>query len=386
MICIKCGADVPDAPYCCECGATQQRSRPRKRRGNGQGTVYKKGSLWYGRVTAYGYVVTAEDGTQKYRLKRVTKGFKTKKEALAWAVSYRESDEVTPPTLLELWEGYSTADMQKLSAAKQTAYGIARRRLESIIGRRIDTLTVDDLQSVIDAETSTYYPAKDMRDLLSNLYKRAMASNSNEGRIALNLSQFIVLPDKNEKEAEPFNADEVQKIWAEYYSGDVFAGYILLLLYSGMMPSELMTCTKDMIDLDKCEIYGCGKKTKQRKKEYAIVFPDFLCPVLNSLMSLNSTNSRANKKKLLQMNKDRFYKEYYETLEKAGVRKLPPYSCRHTFATEAVKLSAPPAVVQQMLRHASTRTQERYTHIGSEAAHETVNSMVRGVSGGVSEG
>lgn len=379
MICIKCGADVVDAPYCCQCGAPQTvpaKKKYTRSRGNGMGTAYKRGKTWTGQASGYSYTVTKEDGTKAIRWKRPTKGgFRTKKEALLWAASYRGDADSPLPTLLDLWDGYSNNDMTRLSNDKQTAYKIARRRLESIISRRIDTLTVDDLQDVVNAETSTYYPAKDMRDLISNLYKRAMASNSNNGRIALNLAKFIVLPQNEEKEAEPFTQDEVSKIWAQYDTGDVFAGYILLLIYTGMMPIELMSCKRDMIDLDKCEIFGCGHKTAQRKKEYAIVFPDFLRPVVEQLMQQVPPKGRADLGKLLPMNKDNFYKTYYATLESAGVRKLPPYSCRHTYGTEAVKLAVPPAVIKQMLRHATTKTQERYTHLGMDEAHNAANAM-----------
>lgn len=42
MICKKCKQDVPDGPYCCQCGAKQaQTARIPKSRGNGQGSVYR---------------------------------------------------------------------------------------------------------------------------------------------------------------------------------------------------------------------------------------------------------------------------------------------------------------------------------------------------------
>ena len=42
MICRKCKADVPDGPYCSQCGAKQAVSRQNtKSRGNGQGSVYR---------------------------------------------------------------------------------------------------------------------------------------------------------------------------------------------------------------------------------------------------------------------------------------------------------------------------------------------------------
>lgn len=75
------------------------------------------------------------------------------------------------------------------------------------------------------------------------------------------------------------------------------------------------------------------------------------------------------------MNKDNFYKKYYETLQEIGVRGLPPYSCRHTYGTEAVKGQNSPEVVRQMLRHATILMQQKYTHISPDAAHEAANAM-----------
>lgn len=370
MVCIKCRREVVDAPYCCMCGAPQ--SPPARRagkRGNGLGTAYKRGKTWTGVAPGYSYTVKADDGTQKMIRRRPTKGgFPTKRDALLWASSYEDKGEAESPKLIDLWTGYSENDMTKLSKAKQTSYRIARRRLEPIISRRIDSLTLDQLQSVLNTQCTSYYTAKDVRDLLSNLYKRAMASNENRGKVSLNLAGFLVLPELEEKEAEPFTQDEVKKLWDAYEGGDVFVGYILLLLYTGMMPVELFDCKKDMIDLERCEIYGCGHKTKRRKVS-AIVFPDFIKPILQDMID------RVPSDKLLRMNRDNFYKAYHASLAAAGVRDLPPYSCRHTYGTEAVKLAVQPAVIAQMLRHASTKTQERYTHLGTEEAHDAANRL-----------
>ena len=222
-----------------------------------------------------------------------------------------------------------------------------------------------------------------MKSLLSHLYKRAMASNTNRGRVTQNLSEFLILPEMNEKEAVPLTEQEVGLLWKFYETGDIFTGYILLMIYTGMMPGELMICKKDMVDLEHCEIRGAGAKTKVRKKS-AIVFPDFLIPVVESLLNIRSTNSNAKNDKLLTMNKDNFYDCFYESVEKAGIdnpkdkdgeHRITPYSCRHTYGTEAVRLGAHPAVIQKMLRHSNTKTQEKYTHLGSEDVHSVANQM-----------
>lgn len=386
LVCAKCGCGLPQgAKFCFLCGRAVDYTPKKKKRGNGQGTAIKRGKTWTGIATGYSY--TDENGNTK-RVRPTKGGFPTKKAALAWATSGEEKEKPLP-RLIDLWQGYSENDLKKLSKSKQTAYNIARERIESIISRRIDALTVDDLQAVVNKECDTYYPAKDVKNLLSNLYKRAMASNTNCGRVTQNLSQFIVLPPLEEKEAEPFTQDEIGLLWKSYESGNTFVGYILLLCYTGMMPGELLACKKEMVDMERCEIRGAGAKTKERKKS-AIVFPVFLKPLVEELLSIEVYNSNSKGDKLLTMNKDKFYDLFYEAVEQAGIdnppfigkngredHRLTPYSCRHTYGTEAVKLGVHPALVQKMLRHANTKTQERYTHLASEEVHDAVNKIQR---------
>lgn len=362
MTCRYCHKTAPDGLYCIFCGKRQDVPRQAHKRGNGQGTAYKRGKTWTG-VRA-GYQYTDDEGNHR---KRQTKGgFATKKEALEWA-STKTTVLDHSPKLIDLWAQYEQADLPKLSKNRQTAYKIARKRLEPIMGMEIHLVTLDALQGVINA-AKTFYPARDCKTVLKALYKKALASNN--GLVTKNLADFVVLPALEEKEAVPFTAEELKAFWDLYDKNDYFVGYILLLCYTGMMPTELLSCKKDMISLEKCEIFGCGAKTKSRKKS-AIVFPEILRPVVESLL-----NSKGDK--LIRINKDNFYTEYYACLDRAKVPHKPPYSCRHTFGTEAVKLGVHPAVVQKLLRHSNQRTQERYTHLSSAEAHDALKGVARG--------
>ena len=140
------------------------------------------------------------------------------------------------------------------------------------------------------------------------------------------------------------------------------------MIYSGMMPGELLNCRLDQIDLEACEIRGCGLKTSHRKA-IPIVFPEFLRPVVASL------TETAHGTKLLHINRDNFYKRYYEALETAGVRRLPPYSCRHTTGTEAARANLAAPIVQNIMRHARITTTQRYVHLGAQDAHDGINRL-----------
>lgn len=375
MICSRCKKDVPDGLFCAQCGA-RQGPPPKKatRRANGLGCARKVGRTWTGIAAGTSYSEIQPDGSVKLIRKRPEKrGFRTKAEALKWAASMTPDEAQPAPKLADLWAAYLLGDYKKLSHDRQIAAKKAHDRLAPLMGRRIDTLTVLDLQTCVDDAAPSHYTARDMRTVLSKLYQIAMAQQ----QAKVNLSQFVTLPELEEREAEPFEPDEVTRMWTAWREGNVFIGYVLLMIYTGMMPSELLACRKDQIDLDACEIYGCGKKTK-RRKEVSIIFPDFLRPVIEILMEQTSDFSRSDNDKLLPISKDRFYRRYYAELRALDVRELPPYSCRHTFGTEAVKGQNSPEIVRQMLRHSTILTQQRYTHITQEAAREAINRLKHG--------
>lgn len=363
MICRKCKREVPDGPYCCRCGAKQEARR--SRRGNGQGYVWRRGASWYAQVTLYS---TAElvDGQMKYRQKRKTKGgFATKKEAVEYLTTLKAAETRVVPRLLDLYADFEAHDLPLLSQSKRSAYKVARGRIEDIIGIRIDALTVQRMQTVVDTYADTFYKARDVKNLLSKLYQKAMPDNY----VSQNLALFLKLPEAKEAEPVPFSPEEVDKMWQAFADGELFVGYLLLMIYSGMMPGELLDCRKSMIDLDKCEIYGCGKKTKTRKQN-AIVFADCVRPVVEELMSWQEGE------KLVPVHETVWYDNYHATLQKIGVRDLPPYSCRHTTGTEAARQNLNAAILQKIMRHAKITTSQRYIHLGTEDTHRGVNAIM----------
>lgn len=362
MNCKKCGAELPEnAAYCFMCGKAVNYTPTPRKRPNGSGTVYKRGRSWQADVTLY--ITTDADG--KMHRKRARKsGFPTKRAALQYIETLRNSEQRTTPTLLELYDIWAENDMPRLSADKQSGYKKARERLEPIIHRKIDSLTTADLQNVVNAQASTYYTAKDMKVLLSHLYRRAVADQF----VPTNLSQFITLPPLEEKEAVPFSHDEVKTMWTAYANGDLFVGYLLLMIYSGMMPGELFAIKKEQIDFERCEIRHAGKKT-QTRKDVPIVFSATVKPVLQALCGLYGGD------KLFPYHKTEFYRMYHEATARIGVRDLPPYSCRHTTGTESAKLQLNASTIQKVMRHAKITTSQRYIHLGSEEAHSAVDSL-----------
>ena len=335
------------------------------KRPNGTGSVYREPGRagWTAEITR-GY--TFADGRHK-RVRQRRRGFSTRADAMAWCHQYEEESK-TVQTLEKLWQAWSTSAMTKLSESKQTAYAIAHRRLlkTDIVFRPVAELRTQDLQRALDAQCETYYTARDFQSLLSKLYQRAMA----DGDVTVNLARLLTLPDLDETEPVPFTDLEQVRIWQAYTDGSMIAGCALLMIYTGMMPGELLACRKDMIDWEGSRIVGDGLKTRTRKQT-PIVFPDLIEPVLRQLCQWHDGP------KLVAVGRDRFYAEYHAMLRDAGCRDLPPYSCRHTTGTALDREHLSPALIQKIMRHAKYTSTLRYIHQSTDDMRAGVNTLKR---------
>lgn len=370
MICPRCAKEIPDdAVLCCYCGRTIVRKQSKvHQRPNGSGTVFqRKGQkTWTAQYTVpTGWYI--DDDGKRHRKYKTKGGFEKKTDALAFIESLKKDNERKPaPPLSEYWKQYSSGALQKLGPDKITAYNIAWKRMKSLAHRRIDTISVKEMQECVDKETSTFYPAKDMRQLFKSLFKIAAA----EKYVDKDLPTFISLPELIEGEQTPFTVEEQKALWKSYESGNRDAAIPLCMIYTGMMTGEMEKLEGSMIHWDENQIVGVSIKTKVRKKS-PVYFPDDIKPVL-----LDLTEGKSGR--IFTKHKEEIYKRYYAALETAGVRKLVPYSCRHTIATRlAIDETIAPQTIKLVMRWSTTKMLDRYAHPGSKDALSAIQTLNR---------
>lgn len=339
-----------------------------KSRGNGQGTAYRRGTSWTAQVVV-GWRVPDDPAQKPIPIKRTKSGFESKREALKYCpilLAGGVEPRSEAPRLREYWETYQRGEYGNLSRSKQMAYKIAWKKLRPLHDVRVDAITVDMIRKAVSDACPTYDPAKDCKNLLSNLYGLASA----DGFVNRSLPSYIVLPKHIEKERQPFSDMEQAALWKLYESGDRRAAIPLLMIYTGMMPGEAQGLRVEHIDLDQRLIVHAGIKTAVRKAT-PIVLAETIIPLVEDLIANAQPNGYIWKR-----NEAEWYQTYYDALEAAGCRKLMPYSCRHTTATAlAITEGIAPQTIKRVMRWSTTRMLDRYAHAGMEDALTAVDTI-----------
>lgn len=373
MNCPKCNKPVTDdSVYCNYCGKklTVQKKKAVKVRGNGMGCAYKRGKTWTACVTI-DWIMPDDPTIPKKPIRRTKGGFATKAEAIAYCPTLLAGGVEKPtevPRLSYYWKVYSEGDMLQISKGKQSAYRTAWKKLKQIHDVRVDAITVDLLRNVVSDACKTYDPAKDCKSLLSNLFELAAAD-----RYAVReLPSYIILPEHEEKERIPFTKEEQVALWKTYDNGDIRAAVPLLMIATGLMPGEMQILKVGNIDIKNKVILRSGIKTKVRKRT-PVVMSDAILPVVQDLIAHAQPSGYLWKR----VEKD-WYDNYYAALESAGCRRLSPYSCRHTCASNlSIDKNIPPQTIRKVMRWSTSKMLDRYSHPSTEDALNAVNTVDR---------
>jgi integrase len=363
QICKKCGQEMPDeAVYCMMCGKKLTiQKKATKQRGNGQGTVYKAPNGKYvAEVTLYYYL----DSNGKRKRQRKTKQFEKKKDAVAALPEMlRSGAAIRPTTLSELHDIFlQSKKYDALSDSQKDKLRYAWNRLQKLHLRDIATLTIDDMQKAIDEQATTFYPAKDMKTILSHCYTLAIQREL----VQYNKTQYLELPPLKKTQRDAFHSEEIEKIWQAWNSGKIFAGYVLIMIYAGLRYGEISTIKKDNIFLDKQ--YAIGGIKTEAGIDREIAFADKIMPIVEYFYNNNSDL-------LMNIPEQKFYDSYHSLTSELGIRDLPPHCCRHTYFSRLAAENVHEAVITEAGGHKDLSVTMQYIHIPLSEKLAAVNKI-----------
>lgn len=265
MKCRKCHAEIPDgSKFCMECGVKQSTGQNTKSRGNGYGSVFRRGKTWTA-VRVLGYTAEEVDGKRvTHKITRSKGGFKTKKEALEYLPRLTEARKkaLTWNGIYEAWEPTHRAGKSTMGN-----YSAANRYFKPVWMLPFDQIDIDDLQECVDDCPKGKRTRENMKALAGLLYKYAIPRHM----ATLNLGQYLIVGGGEASERAALPDDAVEKIRAA--AGTVpGADYVLCQCYLGFRPSELLALDAKNYDRKERAFTG-GSKTDAGRDRVVTVSP-----------------------------------------------------------------------------------------------------------------
>lgn len=335
MQCRKCKEEIPDiSKYCMFCGAKQQpEERAPKSRGNGTGTVYKRGKTWTAKVT----IEYNDDGDKQRIVSRTKGGFKTKKEAVTYLPILKLAPREKPKqaTFKQIYEAWQPT--HRAGKSTMDCYRAAYKYFEPVYRLYISDIDIDDLQDCLDECGKGRRTKENMKALCGLLYKFAIPRHY----VTLNMGQFLTVSgDSGTKNALP--DDAIPKL--EKHADGVFgASIVLCQCYLGFRPAEFVALDAANYNRKERAFIG-GAKTEAGTGRTVTVSPK-IQPYIDAAVKDKIGGAVFVDEDGRAFTPARYRELFYSVLEKCGIDNpiverdgkkfymYTPHSCRHTFAT-----------------------------------------------------
>lgn len=384
MICIKCRREVPDAPFCCQCGAAQQLpSQNPKSRGNGTGSVYKLHSGKYIAVKTIGYYL--DDNGHKHR-KTASKTFTRRRDAVnsvatlglgKSATKAEKKPSTTFRQLYDLWLPTHIASRDTLNC-----YKAAIKYFRPIYFERIIDIDVDDLQECIDDCPKGKSTKHNMKTVCGLIYKYGIPRGYLPEK--LNLADYLKVSGETGSGGTALPDDYLDKISKAV--GKVYgADYVYCQCYLGFRPSEFLAL--DVKDYDRHEkVFHGGAKTEAGKNRAVTVSPK-IQGIVDTLTRSKAAGAVFCGSEGDQMDIADYREMFYSVLDALGLdnpiievdgkqrHTYTPHSCRHTFATLMKRVGAASKDKLELIGHSSEEMLHYYQDVSYDDLRKITDSI-----------
>lgn len=384
MICRKCKADVPDGPYCSQCGAKQaQTAHNPKSRGNGQGSVYRLPNGKYKALRVQMYL----DQEGKVKRHTVSRTFARKKdavEALALldpsrraAVKEDKKRKTTWKQLYDLWLPTHRAGPDTLGN-----YKAAIKYFTPLYHERCADIDVDDLQDCIDDCPRGKSTRRNMRTTAGLIYKYGIPRGYFPDK--LNLAEYLTVTGEEGAGGVGLPPEYMAKLWGS--SGKVpGVDYVLAQCYLGFRPSEFLAL--DVSDYDRARrCFVGGAKTSAGKDRTVTISPK-IQTIIDRQVGERTAGQVFRAADGSDLNLKAYRQLFYgvlDTLELAnptfdvnGHQKhtYTPHSCRHTFATLMKRVAGSDKDKLSLIGHASEEQLRYYQDVNLDDLRQITDKI-----------
>lgn len=379
MKCRRCRAEIPDGSrFCLRCGAKQDVTQNPRVRGNGTGSVYRRGTGFCAVVTV-GYSI--DENGKTHRQTRSKYGFRTKKEALEYLPQLRaappeKQKSATFAEVYELWQPTHRAGASTLGN-----YSAAVKYFAPLFDVSIADITVDDLQDCIDDCPRGKRTKENMRAVAGLMYKYAIPRRLVPDN--LNMAQYLVVSgEQGSKDGLPLDALEKIRAAAGSVPG---ADIVLCHCYLGFRPGELIALTAADYDPTHRAFVG-GSKTDAGRNRTVTVSPKIL-PIVERRIAARPAGAVFCREDGSPLSLAAYRAMFYDVLDALGIenpavdrdgilyRRYTPHSCRHTFATLMKRVPGADKDKLELIGHTSTEMLRHYQDVAFDDLQKITDAL-----------
>lgn len=373
MQCRKCKKEIVDeSKFCNFCGTKQSYDRPAKKRGNGQGTVYKdKNGKW---IAEYTIGWDAIEGVLS-RKKRKKRGFATKHEAIAYLPNLKQElpQQDLNVKFKDLYKKWMEMHSKKVGKSTIDCYKSAYKYFSPLYYVEVAKIRTENLQKCIDECPHGKRTKENMKALGTSLFRYAMQLDI----VDRNYAEYIYIQKEESKEKTAFSKDQMQKIW-ENLDAVPNLKYVLVLCYTGMRLNELIGAKTENYSREE-QYFITGSKTNAGKNRIITISPKILPFFEDFGMGEDLFFADGETPSEKKFRSDIYYPALAEIgldpLNDDGTHIYTPHICRHTFATLMKNVKAPATDKQKLIGHSKFEMTAHYTHTDIESLKNITDNL-----------
>ena len=311
-----------------------------------------------------------DDGKQ---IRKYIGYYETENKALKALALYNDdpfSVDTKKLTIDDIYNLWSKQKYKEASASTITGYQSAYKHMASISDKPIRQLKTSQLEDVINNCPKGAGTRKKMLILIRQLYAYAMKNDI----IIKDYSALIEVKLQSETPQRPvFTYDEIKAL-ENNVTAVPFADVLLIAIFTGVRPNELLNIKTTDIDLTENIIQITQSKTTAGLR--MIPISDHIRPLIEK--RLDTAKEYLIEKDDKPINYDYYYRQIFTPIiEALGLNKLHrPHDTRHTFATMLSDVNANTVSIKSLCGHSNYNTTvKHYTHKSIEELRQAINLL-----------